>query len=228
VELQQPTYFDLLPINVLQNIGRHLRLTDLGNFSQINKAVYEANRATLMACDYMVNFGTIDPGTVKTGGSLLANAKAEKLTVKAILDAGIAPLDAVCFWLSAPDSTRAELAKEFEKPGLKPDVIFCGRPLDIFSSNLGDPTKMKEGQVATILARKAQEAMQSQIPKDADEKWRHYGPRTIAVANVSQFPLSISSDEIARTLLGTVTPKRKAPTQEFWFVRDMEVRRIIV
>jgi hypothetical protein len=205
----------------LHQVSRYLGVKDFANFRVINRATATAtadtnNRIRAMAQDNGWH-SNLPP-------QLRKNFWNEIETIKALVDSSVVKHTDVVVWGEAKEEQKNAVCGAFESAEYKPDAIISGRPADFFTSNLPDPAKMPESMSAEKKAeageRKAIEALKISIPKEVRDKWRHYGPNTIAVVNVSDFPVIVTSKQIRETLL-SVAEGRKG-THSLWFVRGYE------
>lgn len=213
-----PGPFDNLPPNVLQNIGSHLGVKDFGHFCQVNKATASANATTLDVLKQMLSKASVPK---KMKGSLLANTLAEKDILRAIIDAGLVRIGDALMWEFVPLVVQQAVAKQFERPTLKPDAVAGLRPLDFFTSNL---PKAECGARPESIWAAAEVALKAGIPNEVRSKWQHYGANAVAVVNVSQFPEAMTTEAIVRELSTTVT--RPTKNQSLWLVRNGLVARV--
>jgi hypothetical protein len=210
--------FESLPPDVLKNIVGNMGVQTFGRFCQVNKAVNQANAATLGQLRQML---TPDDVPKAMSGTLLANTLAEKHCLRVLIDCGLVRIGDVRVWELVPPVVKLAVAKQFERPTLKPDAVAGLRPLDFFTSNL---PRTDRGATPQSIERAVETALTSGIPNEVRSKWQHYGVNTIAVVNVSQFPDTVSTPELVRRLSLTVT--RPTGNQSLWLVRGKQVVRV--
>jgi hypothetical protein len=215
-----PARFESLPTSVLQNVSRFLGVRDLGNYQLLNQATNVATRGTYQRVREMA----MDNGYhSQLPPQLRKNFWREIETIKALIDSGLVAVSEVQVWGQAPAQVQSVLAAQFESAGYHPDAVIRDRPADFFTSNLPDTSRMQvpEGQRGAVMVRKALEALNTQIPKEVKDKWRHYGPNTIVVANVSDYPAELSTHAIFMSLV-PLAVGRTSPHQSLWIVRGFE------
>jgi hypothetical protein len=217
----QTSPMSAMPTQVIQHIGRFLGVQDLANFSMINKTTHDAQRDLLLRLGRMIDPNQ-DPNLSNMAGSLLKNTKAEKRAIHALIDGGLVKVNEIVTWEEATEQQQAAVRPKFKTPGLKPDAIVFGtRPLDFFVSNLPDPTKIPGNKADAILLGKANEAITSGIPNGTSFKWQKYGGGAIAVANISDFPASLSTAQVVIALRNNVAAPQDG--HSLWLVRGYEV-----